>query len=236
MFFYKCANNIYELNTSIDKITFHTITIAQSENQTITVNYNGNDITSSFMIPHGSSFIVSIRGDVGYQAGVLNITSGVANSDITISATPAKALDIVLYDFYNGIYKNVDVQTIRWHTVYPDTLYYVSSGINTYYGRGFYLYAVEVPYNCKIIKYSAGIATFEESDRYESSARIFAMTKSTYDILASTECAISYEKDRTTPTYLTPKYATAWSQIIPKGDYLCAWHPDVFKYVIIRKV
>lgn len=235
LFFYKCANDIYELNTVVDKITFHTITIIQTDNQTISVNYNNSDITTSFMIPHRSPFTVSIKADVGFQAGTLNITSGIANSDITISATPALEIRRNLYSFYTGIYRNVDVQTIRWHLVYPDTSYYVKSGRDTYYGRGFYFYAVEVPYNCKIVAYSGGVATYENSSSYESTARIFAMTQATYNYLASTECAINYQYGRLTPTYLSPKYATAWSQTVYKGDYLCAWHPDIFRYVEIRE-
>lgn len=67
----------------------YTITINQSPNQTITVNCDGVDHTSTFTANSGSAFTVSITPDNGYDPGTLNITNGILNSDITISATDA---------------------------------------------------------------------------------------------------------------------------------------------------
>lgn len=66
-----------------------TVTITQSENQTITVTCNGTTYTSSFQALAGSSYTVTVIPKTGYTAGSPSSSSGYVNSDLIITASPA---------------------------------------------------------------------------------------------------------------------------------------------------
>lgn len=66
-----------------------TINIMQSANQTIIVTVNGVEHTSSIGIPYGSSFSVRVVAAAGFNPGSPSVLSGVATSDVTITASPA---------------------------------------------------------------------------------------------------------------------------------------------------
>lgn len=65
------------------------ITIVQSANQTITVNVDGAPHTESFAVPYGTAFTAGVEAAAGFSPGAISAASGVANGDVTISATPA---------------------------------------------------------------------------------------------------------------------------------------------------
>ena len=71
-----------------------TLTITQSEHQTITVTANGNKYTSSVKLDYGTKWTASIKPDTGYNAGTLNKTSGMILSDDEVYAGSA---DGILY-------------------------------------------------------------------------------------------------------------------------------------------
>ena len=84
------TNNI-TISASAATLKQFTVTITQSANQTITVNCNGTNHTSTFTTPYGSTYTASIAvsNSVYYTPGTLNHTSGTITGNITISATPA---------------------------------------------------------------------------------------------------------------------------------------------------
>lgn len=65
------------------------ITIVQSANQTITVNVDGVPHTESFAVPYGTAFTADVTAAAGFSPGAISAASGVAEGDVTISATPA---------------------------------------------------------------------------------------------------------------------------------------------------
>lgn len=71
-----------------------TLTITQSEHQTITVTANGKTYTSSVKLDYGTKWTASIKPDTGYNAGTLNKTSGMILSDDEVYAGSA---DGILY-------------------------------------------------------------------------------------------------------------------------------------------
>lgn len=66
------------------------ITIIQSQNQRIQVIAGGKVYTSNVSLPAKTKFKVELTADTFYDAGVLNITEGELDSDITIRATAPK--------------------------------------------------------------------------------------------------------------------------------------------------
>lgn len=70
-------------------LNYFTVTIIQSDNQTITVTCNGTTYTSSFQALAGSSYTVTVVPETGYTAGSPSSSSGYVNSNLTISASPA---------------------------------------------------------------------------------------------------------------------------------------------------
>ncbi len=70
-------------------LNYFTVTITQSENQTIQVVCNGNTYTSDFQVLAGSSYTVTVIPETGYTAGSPSSSSGYVNSNLTISASPA---------------------------------------------------------------------------------------------------------------------------------------------------
>lgn len=66
-----------------------TVTIEQSEHQTIKVICNGYTYTETFKALAGSQFTVVVEPEVGYTAGKPNYSSGYVTSDITIFASYA---------------------------------------------------------------------------------------------------------------------------------------------------
>ena len=70
-------------------LNYFTVTITQSDNQTIQVVCNGNTYTSDFQALAGSSYTVSVIPKTGYTAGSPSSFSGYVNSDLTIAASPA---------------------------------------------------------------------------------------------------------------------------------------------------
>lgn len=70
-------------------LNYFTVTILQSDNQTIRVVCNGTTYTSSFQALAGSSYTVTVVPATGYTAGSPSSSSGYVNSNLTISASPA---------------------------------------------------------------------------------------------------------------------------------------------------
>lgn len=70
-------------------VNYFTVTITQSDNQTIRVTCNGTTYTSSFQALAGSSYTVTVIPETGYTAGSPSSSSGYVNSDLTITASPA---------------------------------------------------------------------------------------------------------------------------------------------------
>lgn len=66
-----------------------TVTIEQSEHQTIKVICNGYTYTETFKALAGSQFTVVVEPEVGYTAGKPNYSSGYVTNDITIFASYA---------------------------------------------------------------------------------------------------------------------------------------------------
>lgn len=70
-------------------LNYFTVTILQSDNQTITVTCNGTTYTSSFRALAGSSYTVTVVPATGYTAGTPSSSNGYVNSNLTITASPA---------------------------------------------------------------------------------------------------------------------------------------------------
>lgn len=70
-------------------LNYFTVTIVQSDNQTIRVVCNGTTYTSSFQALAGSSYTVTVVPTTGYTAGSPSSSSGYVNSNLTITASPA---------------------------------------------------------------------------------------------------------------------------------------------------
>ena len=69
---------------------YKTITILQSDHQTIVVKYNNKEYTTSFAAPAGARYTVSVKPDEGYNPGeVVDIYDGVVVTDAEIYAYPA---------------------------------------------------------------------------------------------------------------------------------------------------
>ena len=66
-----------------------TITINQSDHQTIKVICNGQTYISTFKALAGSQFTVIVEPEIGYTAGKPNYSNGYITNDITISASYA---------------------------------------------------------------------------------------------------------------------------------------------------
>lgn len=71
-----------------------TLTITQSEHQTITVTTNGKTYTSSVKLDYGTKWKANIVPDTGYNSGTLNKTSGMILSDDEVYASAA---DVISY-------------------------------------------------------------------------------------------------------------------------------------------
>ena len=65
------------------------INIVQSANQTITVTAGEKTYTESFSVPYGTAYTATISAAAGFAPGALSSSGGTAESDVTISATPA---------------------------------------------------------------------------------------------------------------------------------------------------
>lgn len=83
----KKNNTEYIVQTKV--LNYFTVTITQSDNQTITVTCGGKNYTSTFTALAGSYYTVRVTPSTGYTAGTPNTTSGYVNSNISISATAA---------------------------------------------------------------------------------------------------------------------------------------------------
>ena len=75
-------------------LNYFTVTINQTEHQTIQVSYNGQKYTSSFQALAGSQIGVFVFSEEGYLSGNVLIngvpsTGSYVNSDLTITASPA---------------------------------------------------------------------------------------------------------------------------------------------------
>ena len=82
------------ISASAATIKQFTLTITQSEHQTIAVTANGKTYTSSVKLDYGTKWTASIKPDEGYNAGTLNKTSGIILSDDEVYAGSA---DGILY-------------------------------------------------------------------------------------------------------------------------------------------
>ena len=88
------------INATPATLATATITITQSDNQTIHVytpqKIGGTDHTSTFTCPTGTTYEVEVVADKGYNAGTPNTTEGTFNGDMTINATPATKAQIYI--------------------------------------------------------------------------------------------------------------------------------------------
>ena len=66
-----------------------TLTITQSEHQTITVHANNKDYTNNVVLPYGTKWTAVIKPDTGYNSGRLNKYSGTITGDDSVYATSA---------------------------------------------------------------------------------------------------------------------------------------------------
>lgn len=82
------------ISASVATIKQFTLTITQSEHQTITVTANGQNYTSSVKLDYGTKWTANIVPDAGYNAGTLNKTSGMILSDDEVYAGAA---DVISY-------------------------------------------------------------------------------------------------------------------------------------------
>ncbi len=67
----------------------YTVTIVQTEHQTITVTAGGKKYTKTTQLPYDMKYTVSIQAEKGYTAGTLSFSSGIITGDIEILATGA---------------------------------------------------------------------------------------------------------------------------------------------------
>ena len=88
------VTNPYEFyiskNTSVSaeiSVIMLNVTINQLAHQLITVTAGGKAYTSSFTIPYGTTYTVSVEADEGYTAGTVTPTSGTFTTDNVITAT-----------------------------------------------------------------------------------------------------------------------------------------------------
>lgn len=78
------------ITTTEATVTMLNISIVQTNNQLITVTYNGTGYTSDFNVPYGSNITASIKAtEKFFDAGTLNITTTVVTDSLIISATNA---------------------------------------------------------------------------------------------------------------------------------------------------
>lgn len=81
-------NNVeYYVQTKV--LNYFTVTITQSEHQTIKVTCGGQEHTSTFQALAGSQYTVTVTPETGYVAGAPSSQSGYVNSNLTISSSPA---------------------------------------------------------------------------------------------------------------------------------------------------
>lgn len=86
----KKDNIIYNIQSKV--INTRKVSIKQTDNQTIFVNYNGLQYTDDFIANVGEPFTVEVIPNKGYIAGIPNIQSGnisAGTDDFIISASPA---------------------------------------------------------------------------------------------------------------------------------------------------
>ena len=89
------------INATPATVTNATVTIVQSDNQTIHVytpkKEGGTDHTSTFTCPVGTTYEAEVIAETGYTAGSLNVgNSGTINNDMTINANPASKAQIYI--------------------------------------------------------------------------------------------------------------------------------------------
>ena len=108
---------------------YYKLTINQSPNQTIYVNYKGNIYTSSLNIKYGDTWTATIESNSSfYRAGVLSKSSGTMEVDDSISATPATLIHDFVINAVIGKYQNGDDYGVRinWSGEIPDDELYGS--------------------------------------------------------------------------------------------------------------
>ena len=84
------------ISASAATIKQFTLTITQSEHQTITVTANDKTYTSSVKLDYGTKWKANIKPDVGYNAGTLNKTSGILLSDDEVYASAADGVSYTI--------------------------------------------------------------------------------------------------------------------------------------------
>jgi len=77
-------------------INTYTLTITQSEHQTITVNDGKKDYTATTKLPYGTKWTATIKADEGYTAGALSKASGTITADDSVSAAAATVTQYTL--------------------------------------------------------------------------------------------------------------------------------------------
>ena len=111
------------INATPATLATATITITQSDNQTIHVytpqKSGGTDHTSTFTCPVGTTYEAEVIAENGYVAGELNVSgNGTINSDMSINATPAIKPQIYIakgsVPWYNTYDKNETTDNYQW--------------------------------------------------------------------------------------------------------------------------
>ena len=110
-----------------------TVTVTQTENQTITVTCNGVDYTSSFTANYGDTWTASIVAtNTDYNPGILSAGSGTITSNISISATPATAKRQIIINQVPGSIISVTINNATYtSSFFVDSLLQYD-GDNTY--------------------------------------------------------------------------------------------------------
>lgn len=85
------------IDTSGDKDKFATISIIQSDNQTIIVSTDDSSYEDDVTLPIGTKFTVTVIADPGYTPGVTNIQGGELLRDIIIYAQPATSMTHTIF-------------------------------------------------------------------------------------------------------------------------------------------
>ena len=171
--------------------------------------------------------------------------SGSGSSSININVGGFRLIESIspeiLSKYYDGSLVTVKCsQSDNWSVVYPDTRCVLVAGEETHYNgyfTRFYYYGVIIPYRCRIVSYTGGTTSRHSSggSGYPNCCRISVMTKSEFNN-AFTYFSLEDASSSPEPSILSPNYATSWSQIIPAGYVVGAWHPGLFDNVKIQLV
>ena len=189
-----------------------TLTITQSEHQTIIVHVNNKDYTSNVVLPYGTKWTAVIKPDTGYNSGTLNKTSGTITGDDSVFATSAA----------NKInYKIIIEQTENTITTvtctYPDDINHAitwTTGTKSFpYGSTWIAYTEGVTgYTAGEVNLPSGTLTSDTYIYAQSAAKkneyILTITQSEHQTITVTANGNKYTNTVSLP------YGTTWTATI----------------------